>query len=85
MYSKTATTKSISSYWDNSQIRRSVEKVKRKMESADAILIVMSTIVSRKQVLTRKGCFIPREITVCSSAASPAVRRPLKMRGLSVK
>lgn len=51
MYSKTATTKSISSHWDNSQIRRSVEKVKRKMESADAILIVMSTIVSRKQVL----------------------------------
>ena len=62
MYSKTATTKSISSYWDNSQIRRSVEKVKRKMESADAILIVMSTIVSRKQVLISTDYFIHREI-----------------------
>ena len=39
MYSKTATTKSISSYWDNTQVRRSVEKVKKKIENADAVVI----------------------------------------------
>ena len=40
MYSKTATTKSISSYWDNNtQVRRSMEKLKRKLENADAVVI----------------------------------------------
>ena len=35
------------------------------------------TISSRRRGSTRSGCSIPRGITACSSARSPAVRRPL--------
>lgn len=34
----------------------------------------------KRQALIKNGCFIPRGITVCFSAACPAVRKPLKMR-----
>lgn len=55
MYSKTATTKSISSYWDNTQVRRSLERVKRIIESADAILIGAGSGLSTSAGFTYSG------------------------------
>ena len=55
MYSKTATTKSISSYWDNTQVRRSLERVKRIIESADAILIGAGAGLSTSAGFTYSG------------------------------
>ena len=55
MYSKTATTKSISSYWDNTQVRRSVEKVKKKIENADAVVIGAGAGLSTSAGFTYSG------------------------------
>lgn len=55
MYSKTATTKSISSYWDNTQVRRSLERVKRIIESAGAILIGAGAGLSTSAGFTYSG------------------------------
>ena len=55
MYSKTATTKSISSYWDNTQVRRSIEKVKKKIEHADAVVIGAGAGLSASAGFTYSG------------------------------
>ena len=55
MYSKTATTKSISSYWDNTQVRRSLEKVKKKIENADAVVIGAGAGLSASAGFTYSG------------------------------
>ncbi len=39
MYSKTATMKSTDNYWDNRKTKASVEKLKKELESADAVVI----------------------------------------------
>ena len=55
MYSKTATTKSISSYWDNTQVRRSIEKVKKKIENTDAVVIGAGAGLSASAGFTYSG------------------------------
>lgn len=55
MYSKTATTKSISSYWDNTQVRRSIEKVKKKIENTDAVVIGAGAGLSTSAGFTYSG------------------------------
>ena len=55
MYSKTATTKSISSYWDNTQARRSIEKAKKKIENADAVVIGAGAGLSASAGFTYSG------------------------------
>ena len=55
MYSKTATTKSISSYWDNTQVRRSIEKVKKKIGNADAVVIGAGAGLSTSAGFTYSG------------------------------
>ncbi len=39
MYLKTVTTKSADSYWNNAKTRQSIENIKKKMESANAVVI----------------------------------------------
>lgn len=55
MYSKTATTKSTSSYWDNTQVRRSIEKVKKKIGNADAVVIGAGAGLSTSAGFTYSG------------------------------
>ena len=55
MYFKTATTKSISGYWDDTQVRRSLDRIKRIMELADAILIGAGAGLSASAGFTYSG------------------------------
>ncbi len=55
MYFKTATTKSISGYWDDTQVRRSLDRIKRIMERADAILIGAGAGLSASAGFTYSG------------------------------
>ena len=55
MCSKTATIKSISGYWDNAQVRRSIEKVKKEMENADAVVIGAGAGLSASAGFTYSG------------------------------
>ena len=55
MFSKIATTKSTNSYWDNTQVRRSVEKVKKKIENADAVVIGAGAGLSTSAGFTYSG------------------------------
>lgn len=55
MYSKTATAKSISSYWDHTQVRRSIEKVKKKIENADTVVIGAGAEISASAGFTYSG------------------------------
>lgn len=55
MYLKTAITKSTNGYWDNYQIKHSAEKVCRKIESADAIVIGAGAGLSASAGFTYSG------------------------------
>ena len=55
MCSKTTTTKSISSCWDRAQVRRSIEKVKKKIERADAVVIGAGAGLSASAGFTYSG------------------------------
>jgi len=55
MCSKAATIKSISGYWDNAQVRRSIEKVKKEMENADAVVIGAGAGLSASAGFTYSG------------------------------
>ena len=55
MYFKTATTESISGYWDDTQVRRSLDRIKRIMERADAILIGAGAGLSASAGFTYSG------------------------------
>lgn len=55
MYSKTATMKSINNYWVNTETRRSAEKLKREIESADAIVVGAGAGLSASAGFTYSG------------------------------
>ncbi len=55
MYSKTSTMKSTNSYWNNSQVRRSIEKVKKKIKNADAVIIGAGAGLSASAGFTYSG------------------------------
>lgn len=55
MFSKTATMKSTDSYWDKTEEEHSVEKVKEKIQSADAILIGAGAGLSASAGFTYSG------------------------------
>ena len=55
MYSKKATMKYTNSYWGNAKARHSVEKVKEKIESADAIVIGAGAGLSTSAGFTYSG------------------------------
>ena len=55
MFSKIGTTKSTDSYWDNTQVRCSIEKVKKKIENADAVVIGAGAGLSASAGFTYSG------------------------------
>lgn len=55
MYGETATTKSTDSYWDNTEAEHSASKVKKNIESADAIVIGAGAGLSTAAGFTYSG------------------------------
>ena len=55
MYSKTTTIKSTNSYWNTTQIQRSTEEVRKKMETADAVVIGAGAGLSAAAGFTYSG------------------------------
>lgn len=55
MYSKTTTMKYTGSYWDNANIKCSIEKIKEKIESADAVVIGAGAGLSTSAGFTYSG------------------------------
>lgn len=55
MYSKTATIKYTNTYWHNIELKRSIEKVKKKIENADAVVIGAGAGLSTSAGFTYSG------------------------------
>lgn len=55
MYLKTVTTKSTDSYWNNAKTRQSIENIKKKMESANAVVIGAGAGLSASAGFTYSG------------------------------
>ncbi len=55
MYLKTVTTKSADSYWNNAKTRQSIENIKKKMESANAVVIGAGAGLSASAGFTYSG------------------------------
>lgn len=55
MYSKTATIKYTNTYWHNVELKRSIEKVKKQIENADAVVIGAGAGLSTSAGFTYSG------------------------------
>ena len=55
MYLKTTTIKSTNNYWNTTQIQRSTEEVRKKMETADAVVIGAGAGLSAAAGFTYSG------------------------------
>ena len=55
MYPKAATTKTIGSYHDDTQVKHSVEKLKKKLENADAVVVGAGAGLSASAGFTYSG------------------------------
>lgn len=55
MYSKTATIKYTNTYWHNIELKRSIEKVKKQIENADAVVIGAGAGLSTSAGFTYSG------------------------------